>query len=277
MGACCYFSFSFLPPSPCIDAPHPHSAGWSAGHVASWSLLASLVVHLQSTRADFPARTATLVSNVYGLVSPAVYLAVLVPLAVRGGQYYQQAIVSFSEIDETLVKAESSWTPGTAFNILSLAPALPLVAGLQEDVNQFVVFCQGVYTFFAITAASLVIVTSLRRFCSLSSCILILLLPQILISVAWVYLSSLRRMLKANARQLNNPSFDPRAQTQAPRRRNVQEERMRATLRVRFTFFSLSFLRSPFFSLSSSHLPLTPFIPLPSPSCSPLPPLPSSA
>jgi hypothetical protein len=134
------------------------SAAWFGAHVASWALLASFLLHLQSTTSDLPAAIYALISNVYGVFTPIVYFSVLIPIAVIGGNNYKEATNGLTEIRAMLESSESSWNEGDTFSILTLAPALPLFNKLEANVGQVVVFFRAAFVFYSITAILLVIV-----------------------------------------------------------------------------------------------------------------------
>ncbi|KPV75182.1 uncharacterized protein RHOBADRAFT_53195 [Rhodotorula graminis WP1] len=147
---------------------------WFGGHTAAWSLLVSYTLHLFAST----GRSVTLLAagaNLFGLVVPVFYFCILIPLVVIGGNAYSAMIGEYRIALELLDAASATWSPGQQISIVSLAPALPLFERLIGQYLKFQRYFRVVFIFYTVTAVALVVV---------------------LVTVASLYLSSLRRIFK---------------------------------------------------------------------------------
>lgn len=101
-----------------------------------------------------------MISNIYGLATPVFYTAVFLPCALLGGKHYEKAMKIFAGIETLLDESASTWTAGQPFSVLSLAPALPLLTNLEDQVGRFVFSFRFVFGVYAFSATSLVVVRS---------------------------------------------------------------------------------------------------------------------
>lgn len=130
---------------------------WSAGHVGIHSTATSYILHLQSTTGEgYPL--SCWFSNLVGVGSIPLYLALVVPLSVLAGHHYYDAMRSFEKIHNLLLSNASTWTDGTPVNLVALLPAVPLLDSLTNDINRFMTFFRAVFIVYAFTALFLAIV-----------------------------------------------------------------------------------------------------------------------
>ncbi|GAA5895054.1 hypothetical protein JCM8208_000099 [Rhodotorula glutinis] len=185
----------------------------------AWSLLASYILHLFAST----GRSVTLLaacSNVFGLVVPVVYFCILIPLVVIGGNAYSDMIGQYRIALELLDTASATWSPGQQISIVSLAPALPLFQRLIAYFDKFQRFFRVVFIFYAVTAVGLVVV---------------------LVTVASLYLTSLRRIFKETRHQMASLS-GPGSSLRQP-----QQVQVARTLRsLLCTIVALTFLGTVF-------------------------------
>ncbi|GAA5837950.1 hypothetical protein JCM9279_004075 [Rhodotorula babjevae] len=192
---------------------------WLGGNTAAWSLLASYILHLfASTGRSVTLLAAT--SNVSGLAVPVVYWCILIPLVVIAGNAYSDMIGQYRIALELLDTASATWSPGEQVNIVSLAPALPLFQRLIAYYVKFQRYFRIVFIFYAVTAVGLVVV---------------------LVTVASLYLTSLRRIFKETRHQMASIS-GPSSSIRQP-----QQVQVARTLRsLLLTIIALSFLGTVF-------------------------------
>ncbi|GAA5908456.1 uncharacterized protein JCM6883_005551 [Sporobolomyces salmoneus] len=160
--------------------------GFIGGEFAAWSLAVSFLVHVEASGERGGSRKIerwAKVSNYVGILSPIVYLAVILPLAITTGRTFSSTISTYLEIDSLLRNgaASKNWTPGQALSILALAPALPLVEKLGSDREQLALRWRGTNS--AYSVFSFILVASLM-------------------TIAVLYLTSLRRRIQQTARDL---------------------------------------------------------------------------
>ncbi|GAA5830836.1 hypothetical protein JCM11251_001093 [Rhodosporidiobolus azoricus] len=202
---------------------------WWGGHTAAWSLGVSFLVHLHTTNSRFPTHHFVPILNIGGAGLPVIYAAVLLPLGALGGGHYRNALDLYTELDNLLLASAEAWTPGSGFNVLSLAPLLPILQQMMVEVNAFVSWFRAVFVFYAITAALLVIY---------------------LVIIAVLHLSSLRRMLKETSRNLSS-SNNFASMAEAAPARNHQQQQVRRTLRsLSLTIIAFSLLGTFFCAIS---------------------------
>ncbi|GAA6020831.1 hypothetical protein JCM10207_001671 [Rhodosporidiobolus poonsookiae] len=180
---------------------------WAGGHCAAWSLAVSLLLHLHATHPHFPAYRVAPYVNAFGVGSPFIYAAILLPTGILGGMHFSNAIHYYLSIDDLLDNAAKSWTPGTQFSIITLAPALSSLSGIEAEVAGFIKYFRVVFSFYAVTAALLVVC---------------------LVAIAFWHLSSLRKMLKQISRDLSHARVE--LTSSASPRRSRQQERIYQTL-----------------------------------------------
>ncbi|GAA5885756.1 hypothetical protein JCM6882_007555 [Rhodosporidiobolus microsporus] len=202
---------------------------WWGGHTAAWSLAVSFLLHLHATNSRFPTHYFIPLTNFGGVGAPVIYAAIVLPLGVLGGVHYRNALDLLQQIDNLLLASASTWTPGTSFNILTLAPGLPILEKMEDEVASFVRWFRATFVFYALTAALLVIY---------------------LVIVAFLHLSSLRRILKETARELHSSNnFESLAST-APHRNRQQEQIQRTLQSLAQTILAFSLLGVFFCAIS---------------------------
>ncbi|GAA6013469.1 hypothetical protein JCM11491_006092 [Sporobolomyces phaffii] len=191
---------------------------WVAGAVATWSLAASFIVHLHSNGSRKPPSKATSIAcNIVGIASPIVYLAVLLPLGIIAGRHYAASQHTAGLIKRLLHEAADNWTPGTSFSIAELAPGLPLLDLLVEQIGDLVEGWKAVFMFYAVTA-------------------ILLFIP--ITTISFLYLSSLRRTIKRTSTELHQASFTSNATT-------------RSQKQIQHTWISLVLITSAFSLLAT--------------------------
>ncbi|GAA5990825.1 hypothetical protein JCM10908_000035 [Rhodotorula pacifica] len=125
------------------------------GQTAAWSLGVSYIVHRHATSAQSRA-WPVYAANILGPAVPIVYLAVLLYLAIPGGNDYSRAIDIAREVEAQLMQRAEVWVPGQVFSVLSLAWAMPLLQREAAHFENFLGSFKSVYTFFATSASLLV-------------------------------------------------------------------------------------------------------------------------
>ncbi|BGP39602.1 hypothetical protein JCM10449v2_003553 [Rhodotorula kratochvilovae] len=192
---------------------------WWGGQTAAWSLAVSYILHLYASTGRNVSYLA-FASNLFGLATPVVYIAALLPLAVIGGHSYSASIRTLQEIERLLAQASAGWTPGDAVSIISLAPALPLLDEMVDNINVFLRYFRIVFIYFCVTAVVLVMC---------------------LVGIATVYLTSLRRVLATTRQDLSGSTGSSTFV------RRPQQAQITRTLRsLLLTIISFSFLGAVF-------------------------------
>lgn len=123
------------------------------------------------------------VLNYVGVLSPIVYLAIMLPLGIMTGRNFHDAISTYLEIDGLLRHgdASKSWTTGQPLSLLALTPALPLVKKLES--SQAMLVRGWSWTYGAYSVITFILVGTLT-------------------TIATLYLSSLRKRIKQTALDL---------------------------------------------------------------------------
>ncbi|BGP31700.1 hypothetical protein JCM10296v2_003474 [Rhodotorula toruloides] len=207
------------------------TVAWLGGNAATWSLGVSYILHVQATTQRSVEHLA-MNSNLGAIVAPIIYLSILLPFACLASRGYADAIEIYRAIDKQLMTKAASWKQGDALSPFELAPMLPL---FQKMVNHFEVFLKWFKPTFIVYGLSAVLLTVS------------------LVSIAYVHLSSLRRLLQST-RQASLNLQGPNAAMSMTRR--VQHKRVEQTLRVRLilllllTILLFSFLGLLFFAVS---------------------------
>lgn len=102
--------------------------------------------------------------NVLSLVIPTAYLAIIIPIALRCSQYYEEAVREVESIRQFLhVEAENFDARGSRFSLLDLAPLLPKAKVLQEAFGNFQLWLRITFCYYACSAFLLVLVSSFLR------------------------------------------------------------------------------------------------------------------
>ncbi|GAA6051736.1 hypothetical protein NBRC10513_001910 [Rhodotorula toruloides] len=199
---------------------------WLGGSAAAWSLGVSYILHVQATTQRSVEHLA-MISNVAAVVVPIVYLSILLPFACLAGRGYSDAIEVFRAIDNQLTIQAATWKQGDAFSPFELALMLPLFQKMVDHFEIFLQWFKPTFIFYGGTA---------------------LLLTMGLVSIAYVHLSSLRRLLQSTRQ--NSPNLQgPNASMSMSRR--VQHKRVEQTLRsLLLTILLFSFLGLLFFAVS---------------------------
>ncbi|GAA6061798.1 hypothetical protein JCM10212_004854 [Sporobolomyces blumeae] len=154
---------------------------WCGGEMAAWSLGVSFLTHVQAGGTDI-TRWARIV-NIVAVTAPVVYLVAIVPVATITGRHFQNAIETYVEIDAILDDAASSWVSPAALNIAKLAPALPLVANLEEVQSSLTRGWSWTYGLY---------------------CVLTFLLVATLVTIGGLHIASLRKRLQSSKRDLRD-------------------------------------------------------------------------
>ncbi|GAA5881466.1 hypothetical protein JCM16303_005664 [Sporobolomyces ruberrimus] len=156
--------------------------GLFGGECAAWSLGVSFLTHVQASGGDATqVRRWARVSNFAGVLSPWIYLAIMLPFGLMTGRHFHEAVSVYLEVDAILQDAARTWEPGTPLNILALTPALPLVQKLETSQSKLINGWKWTYGAYSI---------------------LTFLLVAVLTSIAVFYLASLRRRINSTAREL---------------------------------------------------------------------------
>ncbi|KAK4333977.1 LOW QUALITY PROTEIN: hypothetical protein RTBOTA2_002720 [Rhodotorula toruloides] len=197
---------------------------WLGGSAAAWSLGVSYILHATTQRS---VEHLAMISNVAAVVVPIVYLSILLPFACLAGRGYSDAIEVFRAIDNQLTIQAATWKQGDAFSPFELALMLPLFQKMVDHFEIFLQWFKPTFIFYGGTA---------------------LLLTMGLVSIAYVHLSSLRRLLQSTRQ--NSPNLQgPNASMSMSRR--VQHKRVEQTLRsLLLTILLFSFLGLLFFAVS---------------------------
>ncbi|KPV75181.1 uncharacterized protein RHOBADRAFT_53194 [Rhodotorula graminis WP1] len=192
---------------------------WWGGQTAAWSLGVSYTLHeFASTGRSLSFLSSC--SNVFGLVVPVVYFGVVLPLVIIGGTAYSGMIGHYRAADELLARASTAWKPGERVNILSLAPAMPILERLVARYETFQVYFRVLFIWYGVTAVVLVIC---------------------LVSIASIYLTSLRRVLSTTRHELASTSGS------STFIRRPQQAQVARTLRsLLLTIIAFSFLGTAF-------------------------------
>lgn len=161
-------------------------SAWVAGSVATWSLAASFVVHLHTSGTRQPSKSASIACNILGIASPIVYIAILLPIGIIAGRHYADSQRTATAIKALLAASARSWSPSTPFTLAELAPGLPLLERLVEQVEGLMGWWKAVFMFYAVSAVVLLIPIS---------------------TISFLYLSSLRRAIKRTSRDLPQNSI----------------------------------------------------------------------
>ncbi|BGO91253.1 hypothetical protein NBRC10512_001316 [Rhodotorula toruloides] len=199
---------------------------WLGGSAAAWSLGVSYILHIQAT-AQRSVEHLAMISNVGAVVVPICYLSILLPFACLAGRGYSDAIEVFQAIDKQLMAKAALWKQGDAFSPFELAPMLPLFQKMVDHFEVFLKWFKPTFIFYGVTA---------------------LLLTMGLVSIAYVHLSSLRRLLQSTRQ--NAPNLQgPNASMSMSRR--LQHKRVEQTLRsLLLTILLFSILGFLFFAVA---------------------------
>lgn len=200
---------------------------WLGGSAAAWSLGVSYILHIQATTQRSVEHLA-MISNVGAVVVPICYLSILLPFACLAGRGYSDAIEVFQAIDKQLMAKAALWKQGDAFSPFELAPMLPLFQKMVDHFEVFLKWFKPTFIFYGVTA---LLLTMVRGILTAYSTLLALTFatPQGLVSIAYVHLSSLRRLLQSTRQ--NAPNLQgPNASMSMSRR--LQHKRVEQTLRV---------------------------------------------
>ncbi|GAA5895057.1 hypothetical protein JCM8208_000100 [Rhodotorula glutinis] len=197
----------------------PWGVAWWGGQSAAWSLGASYILHEFASTGHSVSFLAAC-SNVFGLVVPVAYFGTVLPLVIIGGSAYSGMIGQYRAADELLAQASAAWKPGQRVNILSLAPAMPILERLVAEFEKFERFFRAAFIFYGATAVVLV------------TC---------LVSIASIYLISLRRVLSTTRSELASTSGS------STFIRRPQQAQVARTLRsLLLTILAFSFLGTVF-------------------------------
>lgn len=169
-------------------------SAWVAGAVATWSIAASYIVHLHTSGSRrAPPKFVSIACNFLGIASPVVYLAILLPLGIIAGQRYGESHHTAVRIKRLLAEEAQTWTPEIPFSVSDLAPVLPVLDHLVNQITGFVFWWKAVFMFYLITA--LVVLFGIAP-------------------ISIVYLSSLRKTIKKTNRDLHQSSLASTSRSQ---------------------------------------------------------------
>ncbi|GAA5904239.1 uncharacterized protein JCM6883_006421 [Sporobolomyces salmoneus] len=161
-------------------------SAWVAGAVATWSIAASYVVHLQTTSRTPPSKLVSIACNFAGIASPIIYLAILLPLGIIAGRRYAESQNTAMEFKRFLANGAERWSTDDPFSIADLSPGLPLLDLLVMQTAKFVRWWKAVFCFYAVSA--IVVLLGLTP-------------------TSILYLTSLRKAIKRTSRDLHQTSL----------------------------------------------------------------------
>lgn len=129
------------------------------GWVAAWSLAVSYFTHL-SGRGGFQSlgRFATPLNFGLAVLVPAVYLAAVLPFAMKACISYRQVIDIVISVDGQLADLETSWM-GETFSLLNLVPMLADVNDLPDRMQGLVTNLKNTFLVYGISAVFLLVVS----------------------------------------------------------------------------------------------------------------------
>ncbi|BGP24281.1 hypothetical protein Rt10032_c03g1593 [Rhodotorula toruloides] len=215
------------------------TVAWLGGSAATWSLGVSYILHVQATTQRSVEHLAV-ISNVGAVIALIVYLSILLPFACLASRGYADAIDVFRAIKTQLVAKAATWNEGDAFSPFELAPMLPLLQEMGHDFEVFIKWYKPTFIVYGVSALQVTIS---------------------LVSIAYIHLSSLRRMLQST-RQASPNLQVPNALSGMTRR--IQHKRVEQTLRsllltiLLFSFLGLLFFAVAIYGASSPESLVTP-------------------
>ncbi|GAA5942024.1 uncharacterized protein JCM15063_004274 [Sporobolomyces koalae] len=169
-------------------------SAWIAGAVATWSFVASFIVHLHTSGSRQPPSLKwSFVTNAVGIGAPVVYSSILLTLGILAGRRYHDGQTTLDDINTILAEAAQNWTPDATNLTNELAPVLPLLNVLVEQISQFVRWWRAVFLFYLITALLLLVCIG---------------------PVSYFYLTNLKRTMNRTSREIHETSLG----TNRPRR-----------------------------------------------------------
>ncbi|GAA5881468.1 hypothetical protein JCM16303_005665 [Sporobolomyces ruberrimus] len=172
------------------------TSAWVGGALAAHSLGTGFLLQAGATSAPERLRRWSLVNNIAGVASPIVYLAIQVPLGVIGGQRFAKLVSTYAQFDVFIGDLSSAWQQGEALNIVKLTPALPLLDRVVEQQALLFASWRAVFYTYAVNASILV---------------------SVLVTIAGLHLSSLRRTIKESQASLVSDSAGRVARQQVAR------------------------------------------------------------
>ncbi|GAA5932196.1 uncharacterized protein JCM15063_001150 [Sporobolomyces koalae] len=190
--------------------------GAAAAHALGTGLLIQAMTKSKSTRKL--AKWAA-VNNIVGIAAPFVYLSIMLPLGIIGGKRFSRLIGTYNEVNAFLRGLAQSWTPGTPINLLELAPALPLVKKVVLQQERLFVSWRQVFLSYAVTVMFLLIV---------------------LVTIALLHLTALRRSIKQTRTAFSSNLPSSRARQQVNRTYTTLLATVIAFVSLATVFFAVS-------------------------------------
>ncbi|ORY88105.1 hypothetical protein BCR35DRAFT_313102 [Leucosporidium creatinivorum] len=146
----------------------PWIAAWMGGWTALWSLAVSYLTHRNAMGKLPITTTRALLVNSLLVLFPVVYLAALLPFAIKSCSTYSSLLDIFASLDKQLQEGAATYDPST-FSIIALAPGLAGLTSLTSLMSTLIWDVRRVFIVFTVSGVVIVLILILVSFLHLQS------------------------------------------------------------------------------------------------------------